>query len=59
MFNRLQEKLYHPVIPFRCNNKRMFRLCRKYVLTSNSSEEYVHTQDVDRALTGTSVMDEV
>jgi len=49
------EKLYHPVLPFRCNNKLMFCLCRTYVHTS--SEDCVHTRDEDRALTGTWVMD--
>ena len=27
------EKFYHPVLPFRCNNKLMFLLCRMCVLT--------------------------
>jgi len=53
------EKLYHPVLPFSFNNKLMFCLCRTCVLTSSSGEEYVHTRDEDRALTGTWVMDEV
>jgi len=53
------EKLYHPVLPFRCNNKLMFCLCRTCVLTSSSSEGCVHSRDEDRALTGTRVMDVV
>jgi len=54
------ERLYHPVLPFRCNNKLIFCLCRSCVLTSSfSSAECVHTLDEDRAHTGTCVMDEV
>ena len=37
------ETLYHPVLPFRCNNKLMFYLCKTYVLIS--SAECVHTRD--------------
>jgi len=51
------KKLDHPVLPFTCNNKLMFYLCRTCVLTSN--EECVQTRDEDRALTGTWVTDEV
>jgi len=51
------EKLYHPVLPFRCDNKLMFYFCRTFVLTS--VEDCVHTRNEDRALTGTQVMDEV
>jgi len=53
------EKLYHPALPFRCNNKLMFCLCRTCVLTISSNEECVHTRDENRAITGTWVMDEV
>jgi len=52
------QKLYHPVLPYRCKNKLMFCLCRTFVQTS-STGEYTHTEDEDRALTGTWVMDEV
>jgi len=37
---------YHPVLPFRCNNEL-------------SSEECGHTENEERALTGTWLMDEV
>ena len=53
------EKLFHPVLPFICNNKLMFCLCRTCVLTSSSSDGCVHSRDEDRALAGTRVMDEV
>ena len=52
------QNLYHPVLPFRCNNKVMFCLCRTRVLTA-SNEECVYTREEDRALTGTWVMDEM
>jgi len=51
------DKLNHPVILYRCNNKLMFCLCRTRVQTS--SEECTHTEYEDRALTGTWIMDEV
>ena len=52
------EKVNLPVLPFRCNNKLLFCLCRTCVLTA-SSEVCVHTRDEERALSGTWVMDEV
>ena len=52
------EKLYHLVLPFRCNNKFMFYVYRTSILTS-SSEECEHTADDDCALPGTLVMVEV
>jgi len=52
------EKLYHPVLPFRCNNKLMFYMCKMCALVS-SSEECVHTRDEDRAFTVTWVMNDV
>ena len=52
------ERLYHPVLLFRANEKHMFCLCRICVLTSNTGE-YCHTTDEQRALTGTWVIVEV
>jgi len=49
------DKLYHPVLPYRCSNKLMFCLCRTCVDTS--SAECTHTDDEDRALTGTWILD--
>ena len=51
------EKLYHPVHPYRCNNKLMFCLCR--TCFHNSSAKRRHTEDEDRALTISWAMDEV
>ena len=52
------ERLYHPVLPFRANQKVMFGLCRTCVLTSNTGECHLNT-DEEMALTGTRVIDEV
>jgi len=52
-------RLYHPVLPFRCNKKLLFCLCRSCVLEHNISEQCTHTADVERTLTGTWVIDEV
>jgi len=52
------QKLYHPVLPYRSNKKLMFCLCRTFVQTCVTGE-YTHTEDAERALTGTWVMDEV
>jgi len=51
------DKLYHPVLPYRCSNKPMFCLCRTCVDTS--SAEFTHTDYEERALTGTWILDEV
>ena len=50
-------KLYRPVLPYR-RNKLLFCLCRPCVFERNISSECKHRRD-ERALTGTSVMDEV
>jgi len=52
------QKLYHPVLPFRCNKKLIFCLCRSCVFRS-ASGECEHTKDEERALTGTWLLDEV
>jgi hypothetical protein len=52
-------KLFHPVLPYRCNNKLLFCLCRTCAEELNMATECTHTSVKDRALTGTWVMDEV
>jgi len=52
------QNLYHPVLPYRCNKKLMFCLCRTCVETC-STGDLTHTEDEEKALTGTWVMDEV
>jgi len=54
-----KERFYHPVLPFTCSNKLMFRLFRTCVLTSFSCKECGLTENEDRDLTDTWVMDEV
>ena len=51
------ERLYHPVVPFRANQKLMFSLCRTCVITSNN-RECRHKTD-ERSLAGTWVIDEL
>ena len=58
VYYRTATNLYHPVLPFRCNKKLMFCLCRTCVQTSCTGE-CLHTEDAERALTGTWVMEEV
>jgi len=52
------QKLYHPVLPYGCKKKLIFCLCRTCVQTC-STGECKHTEDEERALTGTWVMDEL
>jgi len=52
------ERLYHPVLPFRANQKLIFRLYRTCVLTSNTGE-CGHTTDEKRALTVTWFIEEM
>ena len=54
-----RERLYHPVLPFRCNNKLLFCLCRSCAVEQNFEDECAHETAAERALTGTWVMDEV
>jgi len=52
------QRLYHPVLPFRCIKNLMCCLCGSCVLTA-ASGECEHTEGEDRTLIGTRVMDEV
>jgi len=51
------QRLNNPVIPFRCNNKLMFFLCRSCAFTA-ASGECEHTENEDRPLNGICVMNE-
>ena len=51
--------LYHPVLPFRCDSKLLFCLCRTCATEQNFRAECSHTSIADRALTGVWVLDEV
>jgi hypothetical protein len=51
--------LYHPVLPFRCNNKLLFCLCRPCVLAQNMRGQCQHFSDAERAISGTWVADKL
>jgi hypothetical protein len=51
--------LYHPILPYRCNNKLLFSLCRTCAPELNTSSVCAHETVAERALIGTWVMDEV
>ena len=53
------ERLYHPVLPFRCNNKLLFCLCRSCAVERNIEDDCAHETADERGLTGTWVLDEV
>ena len=53
------KSLYHPVLTYRRKKKLLFCLCRSCVLEQNITRECQHTSDVERALTGTWVIDEI
>jgi hypothetical protein len=44
------KKLYHPVLPYRSNNKLLFCLCISCVFERNISGEFKHVGDDERAL---------
>jgi hypothetical protein len=50
---------YHPVLPYRCNNKLLFSLCRTCATDLNTSTVCTHDTVAERAFVGTWVMDEV
>ena len=53
------KSLYHPVLTYRRKKKLLFCLCRSCVLEQNIARECQHISDVEKALTGTWVIDEV
>jgi len=53
------QRLYRPVLPYRCNGRLMFCLCRSCATECNPDGECVHETVAERALTGTWVIDEV
>ena len=50
--------LYDPVLPFRCNGKLLFCLCRTCA-TEQNTDSCSHEAVADRALTATWVIDEI
>ena len=53
----LPRHLYHPVLPFRCNKRLLFCLCRACIVEQNRTLVCTHETVVERALTGTWVLD--
>jgi len=53
------QRLYHPVLLYRCNGRLLFCLCRSYATECNTDGECAHETVAERALTGTWVIDEV
>jgi hypothetical protein len=53
------KKLFHPVLPYRFNQKLLFCLCHTCAEEFNMATGCTHTEVRERALTGTWVMDEV
>jgi len=47
------KRLYHPVLPFRCNNKLLFFLCKSCATELNVGSECMHDTIEQRALVGT------
>jgi hypothetical protein len=44
--------LFHPVLPFGCNNRLLFCLCRTCAIQQNRSQDCTHETDAERALRG-------
>jgi hypothetical protein len=59
MLRHAPKKLFHPVLPYRFNQKLLFCLCRTCAEESNMATECTHTEVRERALTGTWVLDEL
>jgi len=53
------QKLYHPVLGFRCNDRLLFYLCKSCATEKNWDGECAHETVAESALTGTWVVDEV
>jgi hypothetical protein len=51
--------LFHPILPFRCNNRLLFCLCRSCAIQQNRSEDCTHVTAAERALRVTWVLDEI
>jgi hypothetical protein len=41
--------LFHPVLPFRCNNRLHFYVCRSCAIQQNRTEDCTHETDAERA----------
>jgi len=52
-------RMYHPVLPFRCNDRMLFFLCKSCATEHNADGECAHEVVAERALIGTWVIDKV
>jgi hypothetical protein len=52
-------QLYHPVLPFRCNNRLLFCISRSCAIQQNRTEDCTHETSAERTLTGTWVLNEI
>jgi hypothetical protein len=52
-------ELYHPVLPYKCNKKLLFCLCRSCAVEQNTRGPCQHFSDDARAIEGTWVADEL
>ena len=53
------KNLFHPVLPFRCNKKFLFCLCRTCVMEQNMRGECQRFSDAERAISDTWVIPEI
>ena len=53
------KRLYHPVLPYRCNNKLLFCLYKTCAIQHNTDNECTNETVAERAFAGTWVIDEV
>jgi hypothetical protein len=51
--------LFHPVLPFRCNNRLLFCQCRSRAIQQNQTEDCTHETAAARKFTGTWVLNEI
>ena len=53
------QRIYHPMLPYRCNGRLMFCMCRSCATECNTDGECANQTVAERALTGPWVIDEV
>jgi hypothetical protein len=53
------KRLYHPVLPYRCNNKLLFCLCRTCAIEQNITTECNHETVSEWAFVDKWVMDKI
>ena len=53
------KRFHHPVLPFRCNNRLLFCLCRTCVIWKDRTKVCTYETVAEKGLTGTWVKDEI